>query len=172
MILGGTLACGLFCTRLMEITQSKISTTDKARHIRRLFSSDINAAETLRIGEGGPKQFSAVGATAAQRGNAITIYPTSDTNIFIRYYIDASERALVRTTNNALNPFTLARFVTNAVAFAAEDFSGNILTSPQNNATISMTLYFDQLEDPTLPIGKGQHYRAYQLSAKAAYRAL
>lgn len=171
MILGGTLACSVFCTRLMEITQSKIVTSDKARQIGRLFISDVSAAQTLRIGNGGLTQFTVTSA-AAQTGTALQIYPSSDTNVFIRYYVDVSEKRLMRLTNNSVAPHRVASFVTNANVFAAEDFAGNVLTSPQNHSAISMVLQFDKLEDSAVPMGNGQHYRAYQLRTKATYRAL
>lgn len=172
MVLTATLACAFFCMRMMEITQSKVVTSDKARQINRLLAADIHSAQNLRLGQGGPTSFSEVGLNTPQKGTALQINPSADTNVFVRYYLDEADKKLKRITNGSNSPFVLASSISNKWVFAAEDFGGNVLTNNQNNSTISVVLQFYQLEDPLVPVGRGQYYQSYELRTRITQRPL
>jgi hypothetical protein len=93
----------------------------------------------LRLGNGDRQSFREAEATAVQQGNALQVYPTRDTNLFVRYYLDSQDHVLKRLDpNGALT--VLAQSITNEVLFTAEDYAGATLTNLNSCAAIGFTL--------------------------------
>lgn len=166
------LAAFFFGNRMWQITQTKIYTTDKARQIVRLLTSDVHAAKNLRIGTGNASSFTEAPVDAPQEGNAIQIYPTVSTNYFVRYYRDAADKKFKCMTNGAVAPVVIAKSVSNNLVFRIEDFGGNVLTSKQNNCVVGLTLDFSEIENPGVPVGPDCYYRSFRIATKVAKRAL
>jgi len=76
-----------------------------------------------------------------QVGPALQIHPSTDTNLFIRYYWSAEDERLHRTTE-ARGVEVVAQGVTNEIVFRSEDFSGRVLTNNQNTSVIRIHLAF------------------------------
>jgi len=53
---------------------------------------EIREAKILRIGSGNLTGFNEVGVNTQQIGSAIQIYPTLNTNTFVRYYWDSADK--------------------------------------------------------------------------------
>ena len=161
------IATQIFGARLTQFTQAKVNTSDNARSLMRLLSSDIQSARLIRIGQGNATAFTEAAIDAPQQGNAIEICPTSNPTPFVRYFRNTSDSKLKR-----LNPdgsvSDLANYVTNAIVFTAEDFRGNMLTTHQHNAVIAIDLQFNRLKNPDLPIGPGEHYKWYRFQTRIA----
>jgi Tfp pilus assembly protein PilW len=173
LLVGGMLlAAFFFGNRMWQITQTKIHTTDKTRQVIRLLTSDVHAAKTLRVGNGTLNSFSEAAVDSPQTGNALQVYPTFDTNYFVRYYRDAADKKLKCITNGAGTPVVIAKSVTNPVVFQMEDFAGNVLTGKQNNCVIGLTLDFSEIEEPGVPVGPGAYYRSFRIATKIGKRAL
>jgi hypothetical protein len=66
----------------------------------------------------------------------------------------------------------VARFVTNQVGFAAEDYAGNVLNTDQNNRVVRMNLQFYQWEFPVARAGAGAYYDYYQLQTRMTRRTI
>ena len=98
------------------------------------------------------------------------MYPSTDTNIFIRYFWDAGDKKLKRTLSGALAT-AVAHSISNSLVFTAEDYAGNVLTNFQNNCLVGVNLQFYELGHPKVPIGPGQYYESYQLRTRMMRRA-
>ena len=134
--------------------------------------SEVRSAKLLRIGDGSLTNFQEVPVDTLQSGSAIQIYPTTETNNFVRYYWDSVQRKLKRTTNGATFVSVVANSISNQLVFTAEDYRGTVLTNNENNRVIGLTLQFYQLEYPTVSIGPGSLYDFYQLRTKITRRTL
>ena len=99
--------------------------------------------------------FTHIALNGLRQGNALQIHPTTDTNVFIRYYLDTASQSLRRTASGTGQVQVLAPYLTNQIAFVAEDFAGHTLTNDQNNRVIKMVLDFYQWEFPVARAGAG-----------------
>lgn len=146
MLVGGLLSVHLLALRLDRIGRAKLAATDDARRSLGILEQEIRSAGWVQVGNGDAFSFAPVAPGQPQQGNAIQVYPDKAvTNRFIRYYVEPDTQLLLRLDSQEGVACTLARFVTNSVAFAAEDFAGNVQTNPYNNRVISLTLHFSQL---------------------------
>ncbi len=105
-------------------------------------------------GNGDSDRFTNIVLNGLRQGNALQIYPTTDTNVFIRYYLDPASHCLIRTTSGGGQVEVLAPYLTNRIAFIAEDYAGHTLTNDQNNRVIRMVLDFYQWEFPVAQRGR------------------
>ena len=112
-----------------------------------------------------------MGVDTLQRGSAIQVYPTTDTNTFVRYFRDADQK-LKRIPSGTASPTVIVSAISNEVVFTSEDFKGTILTNNENNRVIGLALQFYQLEYPSVSIGPGNLYDFYQLRTKITRRTL
>jgi prepilin-type N-terminal cleavage/methylation domain-containing protein len=172
VVMGGVIATHMAGMRMIEITKAKLGANDEARQGISLMIDEIRTAKLVKIGTGNLSTFTEVPVNTPQRGTAVQIYPSVQTNQFIRYFWDGSSRRLLRTTNGASSMSIVANSITNDIVFTAEDFKGTILTNNQNNRVIGLTLQFYQIQYPIVQIGPGQFYDFYQLRTKITRRAL
>ncbi|EEF57518.1 PilW family protein [Pedosphaera parvula] len=181
LLMGGLIYCYIFGLRLQQITRVKLGASDDARNALNHLIGEIRSATWIKIGQGDITNFTEVGTNSLQLGNAIQVYPTNDTSIWIRYFYQDSANAsnytkLLRTsyTNNGNYTLVLAHAViTNTVPiFTAEDSWGNVHSNSSNNQVIGMTLQFSQLEYPLVNIGPTNYYDSYQLHTRITRRRL
>jgi hypothetical protein len=148
IVIGAMSVTYLFGIRLFELIRPKLDATDQARKFLGTLSYEIKSAAVVKIGAGNRNSFAEVGANTNQVGNAIQIYPDSNTNIFIRYYLDTTAKTVNRWVNSNSVVSIMASSVTNQSIFSAQNFAGVVLTNNQNNRVIGMTLEFYQKEYP------------------------
>ena len=172
IVMAGVMATHLFGMKMYELTRSKLGASDEARAALGKLVSEIRSAKLLRIGDGSLSRFTEAGLNSLQIGNALQIHPSTNTNTFVRYFWDSSDKKLKRTTNGLNVVSIVANSVSNELVFSAEDFGGSILTNKENNRVIGLTLQFYQLQYPTVSIGPGGYYDYYQLRTKITRRAL
>ena len=165
---GGLLTIQLFGQRMWNLTETKVNTSDKARQIVRLISSEVRAAKVVRVGTGDLSSFTEATPGSAQRGNALQVHQSNATNIFVRYFQDPNDQTLKYCTNDATSAFIVARSVSSNTVFSVEDFSGVVLSNRQQKSLVGVTLNFSALENPSSAIGPGCYYKSYQLRAKVA----
>ena len=168
----GVVSVHLFGLRMVEISKAKLGASDDARQAISLMNTEIRSARIVRVGSGDLIGFTEVAPNNLQRGSALQVYPTLNTNEFVRYFWDNADKRLKRTTNGASAALVVANAITNSLVFQAEDYQGNILTNNQNNRVIALTLQFCQLMYPKVPIGPGNYYDFYQLRTRITRRAL
>lgn len=139
MVLGSMIAAHLFGLRMMELNRIQLEASDTfTRSFSPLFT-DVRSAKRLRLGAGDRQSFREAQAPAVQQGNALQVYPTRDTNLFVRYFLDSQDHALKRLDPNG-SLTVIARSITNDVLFTAEDYAGAKLTNMNSYAAISITL--------------------------------
>ena len=175
IVIGGMSVTYLFGVRLFEMVRPKLDAMDQARVLVGKLNYEVKAASQIKVGTGSLSSFTEAALNTLQSGNAIQIYPESDTNYFVRYFCDASDQTVKRLvsqnkTNNTVS--TIARSVTNQVIFSAMDYAGNVLTNNQNNRVISMTLQFYQKEYPAGSRASGNASDFYQVQTRITRRSL
>jgi type II secretory pathway pseudopilin PulG len=172
VVLTGILYAHLTGVRMFQITRAKLGASDEARSAINLLIDEIRTAKLVKIGSGSLSTFTEVGVDTTQNGSAVQVYKTTDTNKFVRYFWDSSDRRLKRTTNGSSAVSIVANSVTNQLIFTAENYLGQPLTNNQNNRVIALTLQFYQIQYPVVKIGPGEYYDFYQLRTKITRRAL
>jgi hypothetical protein len=169
LVIAGLVTTHLFALRLFEFTKPKMSASDGARVTISHLVGDVRNANRIRIGQGSQTTFTEAAFGARQQGNAIEVYPTTNTSSFFRYYRDTDQR-LKRMASGSTTNEVLANSVSNQVVFTSEDHLGNILTNNSGNRVIGMNLQFTQIEYPVMKIGPTEFYDFYQLRTKITQR--
>src|SRR6185369_10064807 len=90
----------LFGMRQDELVSSKLGASDQSRRGFELMARDVRSARYFQVGNGGFSTFVACPNGTAQQGNAVQIYVTTATNLYVQYYFD---------TSNPSNPKLLRR---------------------------------------------------------------
>lgn len=160
-------ASQLYGIRMTELTQTRIHSSDKARQLMRLLTADIQSAHLIRVGAGSYSSFTEAAAETPHQGNAMQIYPSSDPNVFVRYFRATDDLKLKRMKSDG-SLAEIAIGISNAVVFTVEDIAGNVLTDHPHNAVIGIDLQFLQLENPDLPVGPQHHYQSYRFRTRLA----
>ncbi|MEW6305708.1 MAG: hypothetical protein AB1705_19695 [Verrucomicrobiota bacterium] len=168
-VIGGAISAHVFGLGMFGITQVKLAATDSARKTINLLGTDIRSAKDINIGTGSATSFTAVKPEVTQEGNALQIYPTTDTNVFVRYYVDSDKKLWRMPRGEA--PALVVGGIKDPKVFTFEDFAGNTLTNLQNNFVVGVSFDFFELTDPKVPIGPGRHYQSYHLQTKIARQA-
>ena len=140
LLLGGIVTANLFGLRMLQITQTKLDTSDRARKAVGQMTDEIRDCSSTWIGNVSNGTLVALLDGETQSGAGLLIYPTASTSNFIAYYVNTADHTFRRSTQTPGSTKVLAWTVTNALAFSAEDYLGNILTNSQNNRVIHMKL--------------------------------
>jgi Tfp pilus assembly protein PilW len=171
MVLGAVISSHLLGLRLFELTKAKLGASDDARRAIGLMISEIRSAKFVRVGNGDLADFKEVGVNTPHVGNAVQVYPSTNTNFWVRYYLDASDQKLKRATNGSSIASVIAGSISNQVVFSAEDFTGKPLLNNSQDYVIGLNMQFYQLQYPTVEIGPGKFYDYYQLQTRVTPRA-
>jgi prepilin-type N-terminal cleavage/methylation domain-containing protein len=172
LVIIGSIYCHLMGLKMSTVTQAKLNATHTARAALNRTRDEIRSAALLYVGTGDQNGFTNILQNGLRQGNALQICPTADTNNYIRYYLDGTDKTLKRIISGGANPETIANYITNQIGFAAEDFAGNVLTNDQNNRVIRMSLEFSQWEFAVLSANGGSLYDYYRVQTRTARRAL
>src|SRR5262245_41887609 len=162
----------LFGIRMFNLTATKLSASHNARAALNNVRDEIRSGKMIYVGNGNSSGFTNIPINKKQEGNALQIYPTVNTNYFIRYFIDTNDQKLKRKTSFSSQNQVIASYVTNNLIFSAEDFKGNTLTNEQNNRVVKMSLDFYQWEFPSAQIAVGSYYDYYHLQTKITRRMI
>jgi hypothetical protein len=172
LVVLGVVYTHLFSLRMFRITVTKLSASAGARRSLNLVRDEIRSGKMLYVGHGDNLGFTRIADNSPQDGNALQIYPTASTNTYVRYYLDSANQELKRVVAGSTQPFIIARYITNQLAFRAEDYTGNALTNSQNNRVIRMTLEFFQWDFPAGRRGGGAYYDYYRLQTRITRRTI
>lgn len=172
LVIGGVISSHVFGLKLNEATRAKLSASDAARNALNRLVGDVRSAKTIQIGSGSYSAFNPVSDGSSQRGSALRIYPTTNTNSFVVYYLDSSDSKLKKASTTATTPITVAEYLTNTVIFTSENHLGTVLTDNQNNRVIGVNMQFYQIRYPITTIGSGGYFDYYQVQTKITRRAL
>lgn len=172
LVVIGTVGANLFGLRLYGITKAKLGASDDARKAVSRLVNEVRSCKTVYVGTGSLVGFTNIPMGQPQAGNALQIYPTTNTASFIRYYWDSTDSKLKRTVDGAASSVVVANYISNQVVFRAEDCRGNLLTTGQNNRVIDLKLEFFQIQYPNVTIGQGGLFDYYKLETRITRRAL
>jgi prepilin-type N-terminal cleavage/methylation domain-containing protein len=172
MMLAGLLASQMFGLRLLYVTQTKLSATASARQALDQVRDAVRSGKLLYVGTGDASSFTHVSNNMQHIGNALMVCATTNTNNFVVFYRDANDNCLKWRTNGSSQLQVLARYITNALVFQAENFQGVVLTNDQNNRVIHLTMQFYQWEFPVTTVGAGAMYDYYQLQSRITRRLI
>jgi hypothetical protein len=172
LVVIGVVSAQLFGMRLFNVTSTRLSASDNARKVLNCVRDDIRSGKILYVGNGSSGQFTNIALNGLRQGNALQIHPTANTNVFVRYYLDLTNQCLMRFTSGASQAEVLARYLTNRIAFLAEDCSGHTLTNDQNNRVIRLMLDFYQWEFPVAQARAGAFYDYYHLQTRISRRTI
>lgn len=172
LIIIGTISANIFGLRLYGITKAKLGASDEAREAVSRLVNEVRSAKIVRVGNGSLGGFTNIAMGQAQAGNALQIFPTTNSTPFVRYYWDSTDQRFKRTTDGAGSSIVVANYISNQVVFRAEDHLGNVLTSGQNNRVINLKLEFYQIQYPIVNIGPGGLFDYYKLETRITRRTL
>jgi len=184
MAVGGVLIANSVGMQMMSLTQPKLAVTGRTRNTVAQLYSDISSAKFVRVGNGNLTGFTNIAVPNPKEGNAIELYTTNDTTLFVRYFRDAADKKLKRMTSSATNATVVANAISNSIVFRAEDLSGNVQTNEEINMVVAIRLQYYQLDGSgTLvggynyldgsgtPVGAGSYYKSFTLTNRIAHRA-
>lgn len=172
MVIGAAMSAYMYGIRITQFVNPKLGASDEARKAISLLTDEIRSARSLKIGSGSVSSFTEVAPFTVQQGSALQLYPTVDTNSYIRYFWDSVDKKLKRTTNGMTTTLVIANSVSNQLVFRAEDHRGALMSNSFNNRVIAMELNFYQIQYPITPVGPGNYYDFYRLRTKITRRTL
>ena len=181
---GVWLAVQLFGLRVYTLAATKLSATADGRKALNMVRDQIRAGKIINVGNCS----NAIGSSfqlitnGLQQGNALQIYPTTNTAGYTIFYLDTStttNRLLQFNVTNNVTTYTntLAKYITNVIVFNLEDWQTNIPLSEatlDNRLLVRMTMQFSQWEYPIAKIGPSNSWNAYdyyQLRTRVFRRA-
>ncbi len=142
LVILGVLACHLAGLRYLQLIQPKLLNAQYERQTVGRLIEEVRCANSLQVGTGSLSTFSAVGPTNVQSGNALRIYPSTNTAQYVYYFYDLATATVQRVPVQGTHATIIASSVTNYTIFTMQDFSCNALTNSQNNAVMSLLLQF------------------------------
>lgn len=168
----GLIGLHMFGLRQDQLVESKLGATDQSRRAFGMMLAEVRGAKIVRIGNGTENSFTAIAAGRPQQGTALQIHPSTDTNVFIRYYFDTDMDQLRRVTSDVQGDKLIAEHLdlTNNLCFWAEDFKGAVVTDLTHNFVVRTRLEFVQYQFPLTKVGPGYLYDYYKLDFRATRR--
>ena len=174
----------VFGLRIYTLEATKLVATQGARTALNAMRDQIRSAKNVYVGNCASEHtnaFSLIAVTNIQQGNALIVYPTTNTSAYVIYYLDTSGSIYSLNQFNVTNgsiSYTnqLAKYVTNLVIFDAENWQTLVATnytSLDNRELIHITLQFSQWQYPIAFVG-GHDFNAYdyyQLRTRVFRRA-
>jgi hypothetical protein len=173
----------IFGLRIYSLAATKLVATAGGRQALNQIRDQIREGRTVYVGNCSSASGSSFHyiTNAPQQGNALIIYPTTNTIYYTVYYLDTS------TTTNQLMQFnvsnnattytkTLAKYLTNQIVFDARNWQNTIVTNEQsldNRLLIEVQMQFSQWEYPVAFVGGVglNAYDYYQLRTRVFRRA-
>jgi len=183
-LVGAMVCLQIFALRIYTLAATKLTATAGGREALNQIRDQIRAGKMVYVGNCSNTSASSFYfiTNAPQQGNALIVYPTTNTTWYSVYYLDTSTTTnrLIQfnvTNNNVINyTNTLANYVTNKIVFDARDWLNNIVTNEQcldNRLLIEVTMQFSQWEYPVAYAGTNglNAYDYYQLRTRIFRRA-
>jgi hypothetical protein len=164
LVVIGILACHFAGLQMNEFIRPKVENCEYARHTLAQMIEEVRCANSIDIGTGTANTFTSAPPSGAQLGNAIRIYPTTNTSQYIYYYHDSNTATVIKQFLFGNSQTIIGTSVTNDLLFTMEDFKGTTLSNSQNNAVLSVLL---QMERTTGMRGMSD---VYQLRARMTRR--
>lgn len=172
MVVAGFIALQLFGMRQSQLVESKLGASDQSRKLLEKMGWEIRSAKQWEVGNATSASgaFVEVPDGQAQRGTAIRIYSSFNTNNYIQYYFNTNQRSLKRLQSGVTGSKLIAADLTNNMSFQAENYRGVV----QTNGTalwrncIRVILEFAQYQYPLTAVGPDCLYDYYKMEFKVS----
>jgi prepilin-type N-terminal cleavage/methylation domain-containing protein len=185
MAIAAMIAIQLFGMRVYTLAATKLSATSGGRSVLNQIRDQIRAAKMLDVGNCSTPNFSSfqlIPTNKLQAGNALILYPATNTARCTIFYLDTSTPTNYLVQFNVSNNVTiytrkLASYITNTIVFNLEDWQATTVTNDvclDNRLLVRVTLQFYQWEYPIAKIGASNVWNAYdyyQLRTRVFRRA-
>jgi|SRR6266850_3731088 len=178
LVIVGTLSAHLFGLKYDQRICSKLGASEQTRTSFELLTSDIRASKIWRIGYGSAATFSNLPNATLQQGNALQLSPTTDTNVWIRYYFETNGPALANPNGRLCRigsdgsfrviSENLTNATPNSMTFYAENYRGTNVYDYNYKCVIVTFMEFCQFQFPKTTVGAGGYYDYYRVLLKAA----
>jgi len=162
----GSVYCQMFGMRQDQWVNSKIGATEMARLSFNDLASDIRAAKIWGIGNGNLNSFTGIPMGANQRGNALKLSMTTDTNQYHLYFFDTNACKLYRSHSGTTTKTCVAQSLTNTMYFQAQDPRGSNQTDLTHKGVINVVMQFCQYQYPITKVGPGCLYDYYKMELR------
>lgn len=140
----GVIFAHLYGLTMFRITETSLTATTAARQVAGKLTDEIRRCNNALIGNVKNGVFVALLNGEKQEGSGLAIYPTSNASNYVIYFVNPADQTLRRTTDKASSTVILARSITNAIVFRAENHLGQVQTNKLNNRVIHFNLEFYQ----------------------------
>jgi prepilin-type N-terminal cleavage/methylation domain-containing protein len=144
VLAGAIMLAHLFGLRMFQLTETKLTAVDGARRAVGKMANEIRTSQKLFIGNIKNGNFEALLDGDQQQGVGLMLYPTSDTNNYIIYFLNPSDSTFRRTTSTPGTASVVAQTITNTILFRAQDPGGNVLTNTGKRCVVHVDLEFQQ----------------------------
>jgi len=161
----------LFGLRMFEINKMKLGASQEIPHVVNPVAADMKEARMVRVGSGTLSTFTEAAANSLQQGNAVQIYNSTDTNAFVRYYVDSADATLRRRAADG-SVTVITPSVTNSVVFTVEDMAGQVLSNRAVRSVVGMNLQFSAVENSGDKVGATRYAQGFRIQAKFAVKSV
>lgn len=178
----------IFGLQVYTLAATKLTATAGGRKALNMIRDQVREAKIVDVGiyTNSAATFYFIGPGTNQIGNALIIFPTTNTAYGTIFFKDQTIGNLcsVYITNGSYSTnglvftgttsglATNVPFITNYFVFDTENYQGTVLTNKSNNRIIHMTLQFYQWEYPVAGAGNGAMYDYYELHTRVTRRAI
>jgi len=162
----GFVCCQLFGMRQDQWVNSKIGASDLARLSFDDMANRVRAAKIWQVGNGNLASFTGLPLGTNQRGNALKVSMTTDTNQYYLYYFDTNACKLYRGHSGATTTNCIAQYLTNTMYFQAQNYHGDNQTDLTHKGVIDVVMQFCQYQYPITQVGPGCLYDYYKLEMR------
>ena len=162
----GFVCCQLFGMRQDQWVNSKIGASDLARLSFDDMANHIRAAKIWQVGNGNLTSFTGLPLATNQRGNALKVSMTTDTNQYYLYYFDTNACKLYRGHSGNATTTCIAQYLTNTMYFQAQNYHGDNQTDLTHKGVIDVVMQFCQYQYPITKVGPGCLYDYYKLEMR------
>jgi len=160
VVIGGILSAHIFGLRMFQANAAKLTTTEWSRKTFTRMADEVRSCNSLSVGSLNSTNSSFEGLVEGepQQGTALLITPAGNTNSYILYFLNTKDQTFRRMTDQPKSTVVLAESITNEIAFVAQNFSGEMLTSlaSSNSPVIHLILECSQ---PARFLQSAQQYR-------------
>jgi hypothetical protein len=160
----------LFGLRMFEINKMKLGASQEIPHVVNPVAADMKEARMVRVGSGTLSTFTEAAANSLQQGNAVQIYNSTDTNAFVRYYVDSADATLRRRAADG-TVTVITPSVTNSVVFTVEDMTGQVLSNRAVRSVVGMNLQFSAVENSGDKVGATRYAQGFRIHGKFAVKS-
>lgn len=168
LVIGAACGSHVFGLRMFYQTRMSLEATDESRKVLGNLREEIRGCTMVQVGTGSHTAFKEIPDDTKQIGNALQIFPGTNTNSYIIYYRHTDETMRKWSTASGRLE-TLAHNVTNVAVFKATDYGGIVLTNNENNRVVEIALKFLQQRGQNAAHRGGLH-NYYQVETKATRR--